>query len=86
MITYDTREVEAPRDEVGSYRRFSVTDTDTGHELVYATNRAGEGLFHKLADGTFTQLAGTSQFELWTEAQALAFLRDKVRTVWGVEA
>lgn len=86
MLTFDTAEISAPRDEVGSYRSFSVTDTDTGRQLTYATNRAGEGLFSRRADGTFSQIAGTAQFALWTEPQAVAFLRDKAAKVWGIES
>lgn len=82
-LELDTAEIAAPRDEIGSYRRFSITDTALDRTLEYATNRAHDGLWIKTRDG-YDQIAGTHQASITTEAEAVRFLRDKAATVWGV--
>lgn len=62
-LSYDIGEAFLPREDTPCYVTVSAADK-FGNSVSVTTNRSGEGLFERMPDGSYRQLAGTLQYRL----------------------
>lgn len=83
MITYDTSQISLPKDEVGSLRKFTATQVDTGEEITMATNRDFTGIFELSGGEGLQRGGGTWEVDVNDESYARRLLEQRAMMYWG---